>query len=267
MTAIDTPAGAQYTSWCANPAGPLGPRSVVEVVAGGKSLAAFRWGRFDAFGTAAYWIEQASDGAYDVAISPCGSLAEEVAFCVLGGYGITAKMNEAAFRALVRGNLVNTESVPVPEDIEAVLRTPLTVPGHRQPVHYRFPRQKALRLHAALARVSAGPLPSTPGELRDALLDFPGIGPKTASWIVRNHTGSNEVAIIDVHLRRAGLAAGFFRPEWRLPDDYRLFEGAFLAYAAAGGVGAAVLDVCIWDQVRRLGRAATRFLRPTPILG
>lgn len=267
MTPFAIRAGSRARSWCADPPGPLGPDSVVAVTAGGDALVAFRWGRCDAFGTASYWASQAAGSSYSRTISPADSLAEEVAFCILGGYGITAEMNDAAFRALVLGGGVSTDPVPGPDAIEAVLRLPLTVRGHRQPVHYRFPRQKALRLHAALERLSTGTLPASPVELRDALLGFSGIGHKTASWVVRNHTGSDDVAIIDVHLRRAGLAAGFFRPEWRLPADYLLFEAAFLSYAEAGGVGAGVLDLCIWDQVRRLGRAAARFLRPASVLG
>ena len=48
----------------------------------------------------------------------------------------------------------------------------------------------------------------SPVALRDWLLAIPGIGPKTASWIVRNRTGSSAVAIIDVHILRAGTSAG-----------------------------------------------------------
>lgn len=267
MTAVATTVSARTTSWAVSPPGALGPDSVVEVAEGGNALIAFRWGRYDAFGTAAYWVAQACDGGYSRAISPAGSLAEEVAFCLLGGYGITAEVNDAAFRSLIGAGLVKTDPLPKAEDIEAVLRTPLAVRGRRQPIRYRFPQQKALRLHMALQRLSGEQLPSPAVELRDALMGFTGIGPKTASWIVRNQTGSNEVAIIDVHLRRAGLASGFFRSEWRLPEDYPLFEAAFLAYAGVGRVGAGVLDVCIWDQVRRLGRAAARFLKPASVLG
>lgn len=265
MTALELPGAAGSVDWRANPPGPLGPESVIEVNSVGNRLITFRWGRVDAFGTAAYWVAQASDGAREAAISP-GTLVNEVAFCLLGGYGITAEMNLAAFRSLARAGLVSTDPVPEPDDIEAVLRVPVAVRGHHQPIRYRFPQQRALRLHAALARLGDEPLPSSPVDLRDALRGFAGIGPKTASWIVRNYTGSDEVAIVDVHLRRAGLAAGFFRAEWRLPQDYRLFETAFLAYADAGGVGAGVLDVCIWEQVRRLGRTAARFLRPASVL-
>lgn len=254
-------------SWGVTPPGTLRPDSLVEVTCRGNPLVTFRWGRFDGFGTAAYWVAQASEGSYRGAISPCASLAEEVAFCLLGGYGITAEVNDAAFQLLSEAGLFRTDPVPGVEEIEAVLRGPLSARGHRHPIRYRFPRQRAQRLHMAMRRLGAETLPSSAVELRGALLGFTGIGPKTASWIVRNQTGSDEVAIIDVHLRRAGLAAGFFRSDWRLPEDYGLFEAAFLAYAGAGGVGAAVLDVCIWDQVRRLGRAASRFLKPVSVLG
>ena len=50
-------------------------------------------------------------------------------------------------------------------------------------------------------------LPQEPLSLREFLLQLHGIGYKTASWIVRNFTGSDDVAIVDIHLRRAGVIA------------------------------------------------------------
>ena len=242
--------------WSVSHPEPLGAGSVVEVSSGGgRPLVAFTWGRTDGFGTAAYWVGQAGDPAYAVALGRGAPLVEELCFCLLGGYGVTAEANAAAFSALSEAGLVRTEPAPSAEEVEAVLSVPLVVRGRRRPVRYRFPRQRAGRVASALARLGATSLPLSPVGLRDSLLGFDGVGPKTASWIVRNHTLSNDVAIVDVHLRRAGLAAGFFRPEWRLPRDYHLFEAAFLAYAAVGRVPAGVLDLCIWDQVRRLGRS------------
>lgn len=267
MTAVGLLPPVRSLSWSVTPPGTPGPESVVEVVSGTRRLVAFRWGRPDGFGTAAYWTAQVAAGGHPAASSVGTSLAEEVCFCLLGGYGVTAEMNHAAYRAVSEAGLIRTEHIPDPAEIETNLRAPLAVRGHRRPIHYRFPSQRAQRLSVALALLGSRSLPSTPVELRDALLEFPGIGHKTASWIVRNHTGSDDIAIIDVHLRRAGLAAGFFRPEWRLPQDYAIFEAAFLAYAGAGNVSAASLDLCIWDQVRRLGHAADKILRPMSRVG
>jgi thermostable 8-oxoguanine DNA glycosylase len=83
---------------------------------------------------------------------------------------------------------------------------------------------------------------------------LPGVGPKTASWIVRNHLGSDAVAIIDVHLLRAGVIAGVFDPRWSASRDYFLLEDLFLAWADHGGVSAAALDAVVWADMSRLGR-------------
>ncbi|QWF21776.1 hypothetical protein KM427_23095 [Nocardioides sp. LMS-CY] len=82
------------------------------------------------------------------------------------------------------------------------------------------------------------------------------MGPKTASWVVRNITRSDDIAIIDVHVRRAGVVAGVFDPTWVLPRDYLRFEEAFCAWASVGGVPTADMDLCIWSTLARLGTTA-----------
>lgn len=92
-------------------------------------------------------------------------------------------------------------------------------------------------------------------------MKLPGIGPKTASWIVRNQTGSDEVAIIDIHVFRACVAAGIFDPNWKLPGDYWECERAFLRFAQLGQVSSAALDACIWAQMHELGSHAQQLTR------
>lgn len=242
----------------------LDKNSIIEIHANAATHVAFRWGRYDVFGTAAYWIDQAARGPQHWTTTLSRSILEEVCFCLLGGYGITAEVNIAAFEAVASADLLRIRPSPSADEVEVILRRPLDGPGRVRPVGYRFPHQRAVRLALALAWLETAALPDDPIKLRDALLGIAGVGPKTASWIVRNVTGTDDVAIIDVHVRRAGIAAGFFSSEWRLPRDYRLFESSFLQYAAAGAVRAAVLDLCIWEQVRRLGRAADTILKPAP---
>lgn len=177
------------------------------------------------------------------------SLDEEVAACILGGFGIPSEIALAAFRRLQARNLI-APNVPEAELAEC-LEEPLVVGGRR--VRYRFARQRAHRLSGALKMLRAQQTPSEAAALRRWLIDLPGVGPKTASWIVRNHLGAGDVAIVDIHLMRAGIAAGFFRPDWRVPRDYALFEAAFMAYAAEGNVSAPALDACIWGQLHALG--------------
>lgn len=119
-------------------------------------------------------------------------------------------------------------------------------------MRYRFPRQRAAYLAVALARLQAQPPPPSARALRGWLLELPGIGPKTASWIVRNHLGSNEVAIIDIHVLRAGIDALVFDRSWTPARHYGRLEAFFLAWARHGGVSAADLNAVIWAERSQL---------------
>lgn len=213
----------------------------------------FMWGRPWELGTAAYWAEQTRRRAPDSNYALGANLTEEVAACMLGGYGMPAAVGLAAFDAVRDAGLL--AGCPSPAAIEEVLRRPLEVRGRARPVGYRFARQRAGRLSAALAMLHVSDPPQESVALRDWLATLPGIGLKTASWVVRNYCGCDAVAIVDIHIQRAGLAAGFFAPHWRLPQDYRQFEEAFCRVASLAGVSAAALDACIWHQMQALGRA------------
>jgi thermostable 8-oxoguanine DNA glycosylase len=224
----------------------------VEIVVDGERLC-FAWGEIHELGTSAYWTEQTRRLGVPPSYRLGETLAEEVAACILGGHGIPAEIGLAAFANLREADLLRPAADP--EAIAACLREPLLIPGRPRPVRYRFAAQRAARVSAALAILDAEPAPKKPFALRDFLLAFPGIGPKTASWVVRNWTGCDGVAIIDIHVQRAGICAGFFSPCWHLPRDYALFEQAFCEVARIGDVTTAALDACVWDQMQALGRA------------
>jgi N-glycosylase/DNA lyase len=231
-------------------------RPRVTLAIGGDHVS-FDWGEPHELGSAAFWVSQAAAPSADPGGSSFrlgASLAEEIVACLLGGYGVPASVGLAAFERLRA--CVDLSAAPTPDVIERILCRPLTVPGSPRPRRYRFPRQRAARIAAALERVAATRPPQEPVALRAWLIDLPGIGPKTASWIVRNHTGSNEVAIIDIHIHRAGVAAGFFPDHWRLPRDYDRFEASFLEVANIGGVAASRLDAVMWFTLQQLGRHA-----------
>jgi N-glycosylase/DNA lyase len=219
----------------------------------------FDWGYEDEIGSAAFWIGQASRFRSGSRIALGETLAEEVVACLLGGHGVPAAVGLAAYDSL-RAQ-VDLRSTPSPATVTWALQRPLHVSGRAHLVRYRFPRQRGERISRALARLSSERPPSAPLELREWLLRFDGIGPKTASWIVRNHTGSDAVAIIDIHIQRAGVAAGFFDARWQVTRNYDRFEQAFLAVAQRGGVRASVLDACIWYELQRLGRNARLLLQ------
>lgn len=218
------------------------------------------WGRFDEVFTAAFWLVRARYASLlgHYANHSLGkSLAEEVAACVLGGFGMPAEMGLAAFERILRsGAIQNTAS---PEDIHQLLCAPFEIRGKL--THYRYPAQKARYLAAAFHRLSTETAPvHNDLELRAWLLTFQGIGPKTASWITRNFLGSNRVAILDVHIVRAGVLCGLFRSDISVEKSYFELETKLIELAAAIETPLSLLDAVIWAEMRTYAR-----LEPTPL--
>lgn len=219
------------------------------------------WGPSWELGSAAFWVEQAAVetvcGESDRKHALGRSLREEIVACMLGGHGVPGDVGVAAFGVLRDAGLLDGARPFNVARSRQLLSQPFTVPGRPRPVRYRYHQQRPARIAEALDTMKAWICEVDLLDdvaLRDRLMELPGIGPKTASWIVRNHRGSDQVAIIDVHVRRAGLAAGVFCANWQLPRDYALFEAAFLSWAAIGGVSAAELDATVWFLCARMGR-------------
>jgi N-glycosylase/DNA lyase len=223
------------------------------------------WGRPDELFTPAYWAAIArTDGSPLPEAHRLGSsLLEEVAACILGGYGIPAELGLAAFARIRDAGLLNDPLVGESAIFEA-LSVPLTL-GTRV-LRYRFARQKSHYLAGAI-RVLRGsePLPLTSGRaLRDWLLQIDGVGWKTASWIARNWLDADDVAILDVHILRAGLLAGLFHQEEKVPRDYMTLERRFLDLASAIGTRPSTLDALMWRQMRSSPHLVTKCLRNQP---
>jgi len=243
-------------TWAAQSLRDPGPQVVLS--AAGFPDRVVLWGHGWQVGTAAYWIaltenairdgrQTASPGRHRIG----ADLAEEVAACLLGGYGLPHQVGLAAFEAVRAEGLLRRPVTP--QAIERVLRRPLQAgPGT---VRYRFPAQRASYLAAALTRLQTQTPPASARALRDWLLDLPGIGPKTAGWIVRNYFGSGEVAVIDIHIHRAGIEAAVFDPSWTPARQYDLLEAMFLAWARHGAVNAADLDAVVWAERARIPTA------------
>ncbi|MFC0387623.1 8-oxoguanine DNA glycosylase [Muricoccus vinaceus] len=225
------------------------------------------WGRVDALMTPAYWLGQCWQaellGLYgDFRLG--SNLREEVAACLLGGWGMPAELGLTAFARLRdRGMLTSASSATA---LEHALSEPFRIEGRDR--RYRFPRQRSRHLACCLVALDDLGEPEDDRDLRDALRMLPGLGWKTSSWVVRNHRASGAVAIIDVHLVRAGRVAGFFEPCWDQARDYATMEEAFLRFADAIGVRASLLDALMWDQMRRFGdlaiQAERRIVSPIP---
>jgi len=220
-------------------------------------LSNIRWGRFEEIFTPAYWASQVwMRAGYSAPQSHRlgTNLQEEVAACLLGGYGVPAEVGLAAFDAVRHAGLLEQPDA-TEKDFEQVLMKPVLVNGRY--IHYRFARQRSRYLGHAMAQVHAGlPQVNSGAELREWLLNLPGVGLKTASWIARNWLDCDDVAIIDIHLYRAGLLAGFFKEADRVDKHYRKMESDFLAFARALGVRPSVLDAVIWFDMKSAGHLA-----------
>lgn len=214
-----------------------------------------RWGRPEWVPSAAFWafmISRASETT-DGFVGRLCSLQSEIGFCLIGGYGITAEINHAVHDRLTEAGLLTPGRRPSADEIEALLRQPVTVGGRS--VRYRFPHQRSGRLAVALRMVEDEPPPTgDPMAFRRHLMRIPGIGPKTASWITRNWLGSDDVAILDIHIMRAGILIGLFERSHRLPRDYEMLERRFLEFCRALGAKPSLLDAVMWRAMRNIGR-------------
>lgn len=220
------------------------PRPTDEVLPG------VLWGDVGAFPSPAYWTYLVYTARllgdrprYELG----SSLVEEVSACLLGGHGIPATVGLAAFRALRNKGALDTSNLPTEQELLEMLSEPLEVNG--KSLRYRFAAQKSRYLHAALCFLQQQPAPQDPKELRNWLLGIPGIGLKTASWVVRNWTRSNEVAILDVHLIRVGKAIKLFPESLTVERHYLALEELFLQLSRAMDVRAAELDAVIWNEM------------------
>lgn len=218
------------------------------------------WGAVEAFPTPAYWAYQILarrivGGRPQHRLGH--TLQEEVAACLLGGHGIPAAVGLAAFYRL--RNLGAFSGPTTEADLLAMLQHPLQIQDRS--VHYRFARRKAAYLHAALIRLSQSTPPTETGSaLRDWLLSTPGIGPKTASWIARNWLDADDVAILDIHILRAGALGGFLDPRLKVEKDYFKIEDQFLHFASAIGVRASELDAVIWHEMMSSPRTVSHLM-------
>lgn len=219
------------------------------------------WGRPEVFFTPAYWMTQhwMREGNLPPRSHGLGeTLEEEVVACLLGGHGIPAEVGLAAFERLRSRGLISS---PCPDSdvFSKNLREPLIVSGRQ--ITYRFWSQKANYIATALRTLDEQPAPrKSPCALRDYLMRLPGIGPKIASWVVRNWLGSNEVAILDIHIVRAGQLMNLYSTADRVEAHYFKMEQRFLDLASAIGAPASDLDALIWSEMRRTPRLVARVL-------
>lgn len=216
-----------------------------------EALEGIAWGNVAGFPSLAYWAFRVLERRLiqkPIQYKIGGSLSEEVAACLLGGHGIPASMGLAAFEHL-KDKGAFSGKVFSEEQLFNWLSEPINHKGKFS--KYRFAKQKSKYIHSALTHLSENTPPSDSGKkLRDWLLSIKGIGPKTASWIARNWLDAEDVAILDIHIYRAGLLGKFFDPELSVEKNYFELEERFLAVAEALGVSAAELDAVMWHEMQ-----------------
>lgn len=208
------------------------------------------WGSLDAFPSPAYWAYQVFARRIQgsrINYKLGTTLKEEVGACLLGGHGIPASIGLIAFNHVKEKGAFGDEP-PSEDSLLVWLNEPISVDGRK--VRYRFAKQKAHYLAAALQRLASEQPPLTSGKaLRDWLLLSRGIGYKTASWITRNWLDADDVAILDIHILRAGLLGKFFQARLTVERNYLELEDQFLRFSEGLGVRASELDALIWREM------------------
>jgi len=191
-------------------------------------------------------------------------LRRELVFCLLGGHGVTYELATSATSVVLalRPFAASWTYADLLPTIHSELRKAQFEPRRKDGGlrRYRYPARKARLLADAVWWVhERGGLGEgltkrhAEAERRDWLCSCPGVGLKTASWLLRNCGWARELAILDVHLLRAMTEAGVINDE-RLPRDYLQIERAYLDWAQRLGACPAALDLFLWD-VQRTRRA------------
>ena len=220
------------------------PKADAEVIPG------VPWGAMEAFPTPAYWAYQVYARRLTgdrINYKLGATLKEEVGACLLGGHGIPASVGLAAFHHVKERGAFGDQP-PSEESLLEWLKEPLVIDGRQ--MRYRFATQKARYLSAALQKLSAERPPLGSGKaLRDWLLDIPGIGYKTASWVARNWLVADDVAILDIHILRAGLLGRFFESNLTVERHYLELEEQFIRFSKGLGVRASELDALMWLEM------------------
>lgn len=216
------------------------------------------WGDARVPMTPAYWAAQAWMWKLDEPehFRLGETLEEELLACLLGGHGIPAEVGLAAYGRLREMMNASPNALTDFDRVMSALSEPLSVNGRA--VRYRFARQKAAYVAAAFQELPAIDRNLGDEAHRDRLVSLRGVGPKTASWVVRNLKRSDQVAILDVHILRAGRHLGIFDPAHVVERHYSLLEAAYLRFAQAIATPASILDSVMWMTMRQLPSVSPR---------
>lgn len=210
------------------------------------------WGNVAGFPTIAYWFYKVNERRYKDSLINYQlgeSLLEEIGACLLGGHGIPAENGMASYEHM-KSKGCFTGRVHSEELIYSWLSEPIAK-GNKT-FKYRFAKQKSCYLYHAIKALSEQTPPLETGiALRDWLVGIKGIGLKTASWIARNWLRADDVAILDIHIYRAGILAGFFTEELTVEKHYLKLEEIFVTLASQMKIKTSELDAVMWFEMQQ----------------
>lgn len=211
-----------------------------------------KWGSAIGFPTVAYWFYKVLSNRLEnntVQYKLGRSLIEEVGACLLGGHGIPAATGVAAFDHMKSFGTFEEKKLSE-EQLYDWLSMPIDI-GNKT-IKYRFAKQKACYLHHAINKLNNEDAPIDSGKnLRNWLMEIKGIGPKTASWVARNWLDADDVAILDIHIYRAGLLGGFFDDNLTVERHYEKLEDTFVQLADSMHVRTSELDAVMWYEMQQ----------------
>lgn len=188
-------------------------------------------------------------------------IEDELLFCLLGGFGITYEHARSASITIgrIRPFSIDWEDKQLYQTILSALTRPQFEPRRVDGSfrRFRFPKQKAAGIIKARRWLHCQPPLherlyelSNPQERRRFLSGCPGLGFKSASWLLRNIGLGSDLAIIDVHVFRALVNANRIPDHLRLPKDYEIAEEAFLAWCDELDAPSAAFDLFVWQWQR-----------------
>lgn len=187
----------------------------------------------------------------------------ELLFCLLGGHGVPYELALSATDRLADVGILAREG-PSGDVLERLVARELAMPqfsplrADGSSRRYRYPYRKAGLLKQAADWLKKTALDSLVVALgthesevdrRGFMCRCPGVGPKTASWFLRNTGYATHLAVLDIHVLRALAAAGRLG-EFRLPRDYERVESCFLGWCEDLKALPAAFDLFLWELQR-----------------
>lgn len=187
----------------------------------------------------------------------------ELLFCLLGGHGVSYELSVSAADVLA-GKGIFGECERRGDRLQRFVQDLLSRPWYEPLRHdgrgrrYRYPKRKSalirqaddwIREHAPAGLLEILQALDDERKRREWLCLCPGVGPKTASWVLRNLGLGDRLAILDVHVLRALEQTGRIA-QYRLPRDYDRAEVAFLAWSDQLNAPAAAFDLLLWELGR-----------------